>query len=379
MFACWLSLVLLWAGESPPDAPQRAASAATPRTQPSLDALIEQLGDFRFPVRLEATSQLSELSPHDLDGLVRRYREEPRYEHKLRLRLVIERLYYRKLMQGQTGFLGISPTILSGVFDPQTGQPVECIMAHQVHAGHAADRGGMQPGDLILSFDGQPVSKLMNLSPPPERPDPPPGRVMMLEPRIESFTTQVKIREPGSRTPIRILRTGPPRQIHVPVTAPVEAMGLNLALAPTIIPGPRRANGPAFVSTANGLLVTQVAPGSWLANAQVRAGDVICAIDNSAVQSGMGADALLQVFRTAGPGRQVLLDLRPLEQVDLVVTLGARPPDMMNVNDWMAAQARFASWWKEKTGGVSVRIRRTTPSGLTSAPPLPGPEAGLVP
>lgn len=367
-------------GEARAQVAPRPAAAAAPATRPSLDTLIEQLGDARFAVRDEATQLISQVSSEDLDALVRRYRDEPRYERKLRLRYVIERVYYRRLMAGQVGFLGITPWPLSQTYDPETGQTVDSVLADRVHAEYAAAKAGLRDKDIILAFEDQPIGKILSMPVPraaDDQDDAPRGG-RSADPRIDAFTAHVKMIEPGTRVKMRVLRAGPPRKARVTIEPRPEAMLKKGLLAPTVVP---RERVYPFGISSGGLVATHVPEGSWLERSGLQAGDAIIGIDGQPVKGGATQDDLDAVIRNLGPGRQILLEVCRLEQVSLTVTLGARPPDMMNQPDWAAAQTRFASWWREQMGEPSVRFTKPRGTLLVSvgvSPPA-APEAGLLP
>jgi hypothetical protein len=331
-----------------------------PSTRPSssVDTLIEELGDHRFRVRDQATTRLSEMGSVDMEGLISRYRKETGYEQKLRLRYVIESVYYRRLMAGQVGFLGVTMGIqpLPAVYDPRTGQTVECVVAERVLEDNAAARAGMRANDIILDFDGQPVEKLMNVAVPrPGRAAGGRAATTMSHPAIDAFTSHVKMREPGSHVTMRVLRAGEVRQVRVAPGEKPEAMVDPHTLSSTMLSGGRAVG---FGIASGGLVVTHVPKRSWMNQAGLQVDDVIVGIDGQQMPAGVTPDMLCQALKMSGLGRRLVLDVRPLEQVKLNVTLGARDPDMMNPADWEDAQERFAAWWRDQVGEPSVRLRR---------------------
>ncbi|HOB75158.1 MAG TPA: hypothetical protein PKG54_11595 [Phycisphaerae bacterium] len=362
---------------------------ATVSTRPDIDTLIEQLGDRRFAVRDRATETLSALEPAALDELVRRYRAEPRYEQKLRLRYAIENVYYRKLMAGQVGFLGVTPGVLNSVYDPRRGQTVECIVMERVIEGTAADRGGLRSRDILLDFDGQPVAHFMK--PPAAGADQKSGqqpgqRNVPMAPdmalrmaALEAFTSHVKMRQPGTRIPMRVLRLGESKRVNVRVGSRTEELRQPQVLAATMLAGD--AGQGLMLGAVGGLVVTQVPERSWLSEARLRVNDVIVGIGNQPVPPGATPQTLDNALQNAGPNREIMLEVRPLEQVELTVVLGARAPEMMNQPDWEEAQKRFAAWWREVEGEPSLRIRQPNTTYFASATlsPPPAPEPEVVP
>jgi len=160
----WLVLLSLGAGD--PGASGPAATSAPALDAVAVGGLIEQLGDPRFEVREQATERLYQADLSAIPGLIQRYKAESSHERKLRLRQVVEHLYFRKLMQGEVGFLGIQLGIAEDVIDLATGRPCEVVYAGRVLEGYPAAEAGIRDGDLIVRFDGKPISWFFGAAPP---------------------------------------------------------------------------------------------------------------------------------------------------------------------------------------------------------------------
>ena len=161
--------------------------------------LTAQLRDPRYNVRETAMARLAQAQDELLPQLVVRYHEETSFEVKRRLRYIIESLFFRKLIAGEEGFLGIRPTPIAGLMDPTTGEVVEAIRVVEVIEGHAAIRAGVQAQDHIIEYDGESVGAIFKQK-PPDKPTPPPlanGMPWPMDPRVEAFTHRVKTTEPG--------------------------------------------------------------------------------------------------------------------------------------------------------------------------------------
>lgn len=326
-----------------------ASLSPNPTTRPALANLVEQLGDYRYSVRDTATVELTLLNPSELPTLVRLYREERRHEPKLRLRYAIEYVYYRQFMMGESGFLGIGLSHLSA-WDPQIGQTTDGIVAERVQEGYPAYRAGLRDLDVILDFDGGPVARLMDPASIPKNRDGA-GQIEagFRPPNIGvlAFMSNVKRREPGSRIPVRVLRGGENRRVMVPPGL-TDLSGL----AATEIPF---ANDRLIRSqTVGGFAVEQTSGASWLADAGLGPGDVIIGVDGRGFGSELTVEEFQHAMRTAR--QSAMLEIRRYTEHTFVITLGQRPPELMNADEWKAAQARFAAWWRDEMGASSVRI-----------------------
>lgn len=152
----------------------------------------------------------------------------------------------------------------------------------QVEKGSAADRAGLQVGDIILAIDGKPVRNSADVR----------NRVGLL--RV------------GSSVAIRLLRNGKEQTIEATIEAPkleeIAGKPLNPRLA-----GARFSSlheGMPGWGKAEGVMTTAVEPGSPAWNAGLREGDLIVSANRQPVKS-------LDDFRQAVAGSaQLLLNIQ---------------------------------------------------------------------
>lgn len=342
--------VLVCAGAAAAVRAQSAVHVLAPATQPTLRALVRQLADPRYSVREQASEQLAGRSYDELGEMVRLWRAETQVETKLRLRYAIENIYYNRLMEGEVGFLGITPKPLAAVYDSQNGQVVPAMIIEHVMADTAAARAKLLPNDIILDFDDQPIANSMvepaNLPPRNgllnrERRSDSANRQ---DPESHAFTSHVKYRAPGTRIRMGVLRSGEVRRLAVTTKGdPAALLGTDV-FVPTVA-GTNMAVG--------GLAVKQVPEGSWLSEAKLQPGDVLTSMAGLSVPAGIGVKqfgVMLQQGRGLGV---VPVEIYSTKLVTVEVTLGTRSPKLMNPGDWEDARDSFANWWRETAGEAS--------------------------
>jgi len=169
-------------------------------------------------------------------------------------------------------------------------------MVSEVTANGPAAKAGIEPGDVILEFNGKPVA----------------GR--------NSLVTIVTNTKPGASVPIKVLRDKADKSLSVTVeelnleaestraatTASDEEVGsgFGLTLGPLGADMARRLQVP---SGTRGVLVTDIDPTSTAARAGIRPGDVILRINRRPVETVSEASKALAAVRVGGAVQMLLL------------------------------------------------------------------------
>jgi len=167
------------------------------------------------------------------------------------------------------GYLGIVIQELTPVlaesfgFDNQKG-----VLVAEVSQGAPAEEAGIEQGDLIIQFDGQPVEK------------------------VGTFRNQVALKTPGSSHTITVLRHGDRKRLTVTIgkladreSSPAASSGNTNGLGfsvQTLTPDLARQLG---IPGEKGVVVTQVAPGSPAAQVGIKAGTVIKQVNRERVET----------------------------------------------------------------------------------------------
>ncbi|HOW72859.1 MAG TPA: PDZ domain-containing protein [Phycisphaerae bacterium] len=406
----WLVFGLLLAangvvGNSPGVSASRPATSSAPVVSASLlSSLIDRLDHPSYAVRDRTTVQLARLDPSVLDTLVVKYRQIHGHEKKLRLRHVIEQMYLTRLQAGEEAFLGIRLMAVSGVVDPATGRSGDCVYVNEALKGQPAEKAGVRDGDLIVEFDGKPIAWFLAGAAPAQlagggggaavAPPAPVQPVAVPTEKIERFTWHVKRRGAGTTARIRLLRCLPERKLELTIKAEPAKTLAGASFLP--VPGIMLGASPLTISQIQGgLMVTDVAADSPAAAAGLKPMDVLVEAAYSLPSPGgdvVGQGGILPILDEDSweslcsrlkPGASLLIGARSIQQEVLSVTLGRRPVNLMNPADMAEARARFAGWWREKTGETSVLPRdplgqRLYGGDVDTATPSPsGP--GVVP
>ncbi len=378
-----LGLLIMCATASAAPSADRTPSPTTRPTldRPQVDKLVHQLVDPQFKVRQAAGAALGGASAESLSALVAAYGEQPRYELKLQLREAIERVFYRRQLEGKIGFLGVGPRPENGVFDPKTGNTVDTMYIARVLPGFPAEKAGLLSGDMILDVDGKTVAEI-SATPMPRRMQPRQvglggQRVRMVsDTRLDAFTAEISRRDAGSTVRIRLLRAKPQDEaINVKVAGNPDRTLEGATLVPTVLPRFQAKFNPLSGPPLRaGLYVAKVRPGSAAAAAKLQAGEVVLGVSADFGVGAAPADQLSAQFKSAGAGTTVKLRICDLQQMTVPVTLGGRPVDRMNPLDMEIAQGRFADWWRAQTGETSYRTSyRSFPvMSRSNHNPLPG-------
>jgi len=137
-----------------------------------------------------------------------------------------------------------------------------------VEAGAPADKAGVEPGDVILKFDGRVIEKSMDL------------------PRFVGST------KPGTRSALTVLRKGATRELQVTI-AEIES---EKAEAKAVAPTPKAK--PSTVTQAYGLTVSELTD-SQRKELKIKAGVAVEAVTDAAARAGLAeGDIILQLDST---------------------------------------------------------------------------------
>jgi serine protease Do len=182
-------------------------------------------------------------------------------------------------------------------------------MVGSVLAGGAAEKAGLEAGDVITTYNSKPVK------------------------RSEDLVSMVTATKPGTTVPMRVIRDGQERRINITVDElDLEAeskQSLSSRAAPEREPELDRETSRGFgirmqditpdiqrqlrLSSGNGAVITQVEPDSPADAVGLRRGDVIVRVGAQRIQSSddavrelarvpAGGSALLRIMRTDGQG-----------------------------------------------------------------------------
>jgi len=189
------------------------------------------------------------------------------------------------------GFLGVVIQQLTpDLADSLDIDVAEGILIAQVNEGSPAAAAGLRAGDVVVAYDGKPVTD------------------------IGSFRNQVSLTPPGSRKSLTVLRDGKRETLTVTIgelsgnalaaggqTHSVDEIGLTVqALTP-------RLAEQLDVQPGEGVVVTEVQAGSIAAMAGIEPGAVILEVDRSKVSS---PGEFRKAVKQGGKGRGILLLLR---------------------------------------------------------------------
>ena len=166
------------------------------------------------------------------------------------------------------------------------------VVISSVVPGQPAERAGIQRGDIVVAFDGQPVTDLQKL-------------------RLKVADTPV-----GRRVPVSVLRSG--KRVDLSVTLAtrdenVLAGNLTQPDATTSAPGGLTVRSLTEDERANlkvegGVMVTQVDDASPAAEQGIQAGDVVEQVGNSPVKDTAGFARLVQAQQKQGRPVVLLLN-----------------------------------------------------------------------
>lgn len=229
-----------------------------------------------------------------------------------------------------------------------TDSPGVGVLVQAVDLGSPAEQVGIQPGDFVLSVDGQSIGKPADL------------------------VNSIKSRKPGTEVKIDLWRDG-----NESVKRVVLATSHDVA----------QPNGKAWLGVtleangSKGAKIAQVIAGSPAANANLSTGDLVVAIDETPVES---AKDLVDAIEASRSGEQVTLSLGGDDKRTVQVTLGeiAQAPPVFSfrmpmpprdngtfeyeipndhfspVPPWGQWQSRFPPQWQEQMTEMRKQIEQ---------------------
>ncbi|MCB1671368.1 MAG: DegQ family serine endoprotease [Gammaproteobacteria bacterium] len=190
------------------------------------------------------------------------------------------------------GYLGITiqdlTADLARSFDLDSTQG---ILVAQVAADSPAARGGLQQGDIVVGYQGNPVLN------------------------VGSFRNQVSLTRPGTGARLSVIRNGERLNLNVTIGAlegePVAAVGNDVQSSEqigltvqTLTPELARQLN---MDAGRGVVVSQVTPGSAADQAGIQPGMVILEVNRNPVDN---AAAFERILRDSGTGQRALLLIR---------------------------------------------------------------------
>jgi serine protease Do/serine protease DegQ len=160
------------------------------------------------------------------------------------------------------GVLGVTILSVTGDYRSSLGlaDDVQGALVSQVLEGSAADKAGIQAGDVITAVDGRPVKGAGELR------------------------NTIGMARVGDKVELSLIRDGKPRK----VTAVIAAQSALTAAAGELHPafeGADLADATSEQVSGGGVLVRSVAPGSAAASIGLRASDVIIGVDRTRVNN----------------------------------------------------------------------------------------------
>jgi serine protease Do len=201
------------------------------------------------------------------------------------VRELLPELRRGSITRGRIG-VQISP-VTRDLAEPLGLEDAEGALVRRVERGGPAARAGIEPGDVIVTYDGKPVGDSNDL--------------------VQMVTRS----EPGTTVPVEIVRDGQSRTVRVEV-ARLELEDANVASGGSetetgvgmtlqnLTPQIRRQL--SLPSPRNGALVSGVAPASAAARAGIRPGDVILEVNRRPIMDAADAAAALRRVQPGGTG-----------------------------------------------------------------------------
>ena len=136
---------------------QAARLSAQPPDAETVRALVERLGSGSFDEREEATHQLLDLGSAAFGVLEQSYCGTDDYEVRLRIRDIVELIFFHEELFSTIGFLGVQLRIVDRAVDDRVPPGHTGVWLDRIVPDTAARRAGLRQGDLIVEMDGQPL------------------------------------------------------------------------------------------------------------------------------------------------------------------------------------------------------------------------------
>lgn len=179
------------------------------KTAGDVDRLIPLLAAVDYHVRQEATARLIEIGAPAFSKLREAYRYSDDLEVRLRLERIVHTSYLDYHVYSQKGFLGISlltyrPT---GKDDPPIPDSTPAVRITRVIEGTAADRGGIEAGDVVVAMEGKPLTL--------ERTARADRTLRSVGPVVDGFSRRIAAHRPGDRLTITLYRGQTRRDVEV--------------------------------------------------------------------------------------------------------------------------------------------------------------------
>jgi serine protease Do len=215
---------------------------------------------------------------------------------------VIEQL--REHGKVSRGWLGVQIQEVSPAIAKNLGLPNEHgALVADVTKGGPAEKAGVQQGDVIETFDSQEIDKLRDLT-----------RVVAAAPVGQ--TAKMKVWRKGHETTIEPVIAEQPANMDLVASnsgngedqqqaTPQRASALGLKLAPLTLELRKQLKVPASVK---GVVVSQIADSSPLADVDLQPGDVIVSVNQEPVATPKDAVAKLKAAQTSAD-KSVLLQI----------------------------------------------------------------------
>jgi serine protease Do len=204
------------------------------------------------------------------------------------VKALLPQLRKGKVIRGRIG-VSVRSAPLNETEAKQLGLPkAEGALVAQVERDSPASRAGIKPGDVIVDFNGKPVTD------------------------ADELTRMVTGTAPGTRAPVRVYRDGKELTLTVTVEelqieAEGQAGGASAAAGFGLMLGdltPDLAQQLGVPVGVSGAVVESVRPGSPASDAGVQRGDLIMEINRRPVRGGQAAARALQNVQ---PGQTVFL------------------------------------------------------------------------